>query len=76
LIRQHDLIDRRPCIRSFAENIEKQREREEENKGESEGEEERDNLATKGFTARNHRSVWKFEFYLVVGALPARPTGL
>lgn len=29
--------------------------------------EERDNLATKGFTARNHHSVWKFEFYLVVG---------
>jgi len=27
----------------------------------------RDNLATKGFTARNHHSVWKFEFYFVDG---------
>jgi hypothetical protein len=75
LIRQHDLIDRRSYIRSFVESVERQRKRDEENKGETEGEEERDNLANKGFTARN-RSLWKFEFYLVVGALPARSTGL
>lgn len=44
----------------------------EESKGKRRG---TDNLATKGFTARNRHSVWKFEFYLVVSTLPARLTG-
>lgn len=78
LIHPHELIDRRVSrhVRSFAESTEKEREIGTERKRKRREEKrERDNLATKGFTARNHHSVWKFEFYLVVGgALPARPT--